>query len=196
MVFHNRLAAVLLLSTSGFLAGCANSNENVITRASQVDAALSDRNAECRYSAMSVSLAEQIKTREDADALLRRLNDACPELQIGFVDGEDGIVSIRTVSIGGSSFSDPMGPEKSPTKGGTESSSGGERSGSGGSGGAEGGGAGTQSSGGGSDDSGPDGDDSGSGPDDSGSRGLGDSQGGIGGNGDDGSDDNESGVSE
>lgn len=195
MVFHNRFAAVLLLSTSGLLAACAVPNENVITRASQVDAALTDRGGDCRYDAISVSLAEEIKTQEDADALFKRLTNACPGLQIGSA-AEGGLgFTVRTVSVDDSSFSNPQGPEISPTLvgnngesgrggsgGGSETGSGNGSDGGSGGGGQDGGASGTESAnGGGSDTEGPGGDDSGDGPDSEGSQGLGESQGGIGG---------------
>ena len=50
MVVQYRLAAVLLVSTSDLLAECAIPAENVITRASQADAALNDINNPCQYS--------------------------------------------------------------------------------------------------------------------------------------------------
>ncbi len=50
MVVQYRLAAVLLVSTSDLLAECAIPAENVITRASQVDAVLNDINNACQYS--------------------------------------------------------------------------------------------------------------------------------------------------
>jgi len=194
MVFHNRLAAALLLSTSSLLAACAVPSDSVITRASQVNEALSDVNNECQYSGISNSLSEQIRARADADDVLKRLSDVCPELEIGFTEGDGTTGSFRSAAIGGG-FSDPEGPERSPTSGGTESSSGGVGSGSG-SGETEGGASGTQNSGGGSSDG--DGGD-GSGGDDSdggGSQGLGEAQGGIGGGGNDGSGGGDNGQTE
>lgn len=189
MVFQNRLTAVLLLSTSSLLAACAAPSDSVITRASQVNAALSNVDNECQYSGISNSLSEQIMSRDDADDVLRRLSDVCSDLEFGFSEGDGSGGSFRTVAIG-DSFSDPDG---SPTKGGNEGSGAGAGTGSG-SGGNDGGGSGTQSSGGGGtggDGSGGnnsgEGSSGGSNDDGGGSQGLGDAQGGIGGGGNEGS---------
>lgn len=181
-MFHNRLTAVLLLSTSGILAACAVPPDNVITRASQVNEALSNFDNECQYSGITNSLTEQIRAREDAEDVLKRLSDVCPDLEIGFAEGVGTEAAITSAAIGGS-FSDPDGSDFSRTKGGTESGSGGAGSGAGGIGG---GGSGTQSSGGGgtgggNSGAGGSGGGGGGGSDDSGSQGLGGAQSGLGG---------------
>lgn len=109
-----------------------------------------------------------------------------PDLEISFSERDGAAATFRSAAIGGS-YSDQNGPETSPPKGGSGSSSGGTQSGSGGSAGDN---SGTQSSGGRSTGSGSDGPDGGGsqgdGPDADGSgrdgsQGLGGAQGGIGG---------------
>ncbi len=127
MVFQNRLVAVALLSSAGFLSACAIPSDGVITRASQVDAALSNQDGECHYSAISNTLAEQLEERDDADRVMRDLNDLCPDLEVAFLrDINRTAARAGTATLAGGSFSDPEGTEGAPSSGGGTSSTGGD----------------------------------------------------------------------
>jgi hypothetical protein len=90
MLFKNRLLTFPILLSTGLFSACANSNDAVITRASQIDAALNEHHDVCRYNATGETLAKTLMQQSGGQNIVSNLPRMCPDLNAEVGDRRNG----------------------------------------------------------------------------------------------------------
>ena len=90
MLFKNRLLTFPIFLCAGLLSACADSNDAVITRASQIDAALNEHHDVCRYNATGETLTKTLMQQSGGQDILGNLPRMCPDLKAELGDRQNG----------------------------------------------------------------------------------------------------------